>query len=256
MLELHANPVFFSCCQNIPDLHKSLIIKQDLHSDLQMCALCFSACSWSQKPGWMNFLKNNLFSGSAGWSRGFRWVNSSDGRNHNKAFTLTGMLSQITDFYIHQNCIGGRVTSSRTTWKTQILTYQGHKCAAIPKQQAQRGSKLHQLTLIMHYVLFVSHQFYYPGANVVQMRFLRLHSSTAIQKMTYVCHPGHVLGQTDRDVKFLTDSRKQSYLGALKDCVVCKKFSKLPLSWVCLRKDLASWKKKEKGTIYTVTIKT
>ena len=107
----------------------------------------------------------------------------------------------------------------------------------------------------MHHVLFVSHQFYYPGANVVQMRFLRLHSSTAIQKMTYSCHPGHVLGQTDRDVKFLTDSRKQSYLGALKDCVVCKKFSKLPLFWMYHRRDLAS-QKKEKGTIYTLTIKT
>ncbi|TNN68706.1 Collagen alpha-2(I) chain [Liparis tanakae] len=62
-------------------------------------------------------------------------------------------------------------------------------------------------------------QFYYPGANVVQMRFLRLHSRTAVQNMTFSCHPGHRLGQTDRDVKFLTDSRKQSYLGALKDCV-------------------------------------
>lgn len=62
-------------------------------------------------------------------------------------------------------------------------------------------------------------QFYYPGANVVQMRFLRLHSHTAVQNMTFSCHPGHRLGQTDRDVKFLTDSRKQSYLGALKDCV-------------------------------------
>lgn len=62
-------------------------------------------------------------------------------------------------------------------------------------------------------------QFYYPGANVVQMRFLRLHSSTAIQKMTYSCHPGHRLGQMERDVKFLTDTRRQSYLGSLKDCV-------------------------------------
>lgn len=63
-------------------------------------------------------------------------------------------------------------------------------------------------------------QFYYPGANVVQMRFLKLHSSTAIQKVTYSCHPGHELGETDRDVKFLTDTRKQSFLGSLKDCVV------------------------------------
>lgn len=52
------------------------------------------------------------------------------------------------------------------------------------------------------------------------MRFLRLHSNTAVQKVTYSCHPGHRLGQSDRDVKFLADTKKQSYLGALKDCVV------------------------------------
>ncbi|KAM7393226.1 hypothetical protein PAMA_008056 [Pampus argenteus] len=62
-------------------------------------------------------------------------------------------------------------------------------------------------------------QFYYIGATVVQMRFLRLHSSTAVQKVTYSCQPGHTLGQEDKDIKFLTDTRKQSYLGALKDCV-------------------------------------
>lgn len=56
---------------------------------------------------------------------------------------------------------------------------------------------------------------------MVQMRFLRLHSTTAVQMVTYSCHPGHRLGQVDREVKFLTDTRKQSYLGALKDCVVC-----------------------------------
>lgn len=62
-------------------------------------------------------------------------------------------------------------------------------------------------------------QFSYPGANVVQMRFLRLHSTAAVQNVTYSCHPGHRLGQTETDVKFLTDTRRQSYLGALKDCV-------------------------------------
>lgn len=62
-------------------------------------------------------------------------------------------------------------------------------------------------------------QFYYPGANVVQMRFLRLHSSTALQNLTFSCHPGHRLGPVDRDIKFLTDSRKQSFVGAVKDCV-------------------------------------
>ncbi|MEQ2281309.1 hypothetical protein AMECASPLE_028946, partial [Ameca splendens] len=63
------------------------------------------------------------------------------------------------------------------------------------------------------------HQFSYPGTSVVQMRFLRLHSITAVQKVTYSCHPGHRLGQKERSVKFLTDTRKQSYLGELNDCV-------------------------------------
>lgn len=62
-------------------------------------------------------------------------------------------------------------------------------------------------------------QFYYPGANVVQMRFLRLQSWRALQKITYTCHPGHRLGHTDREVKFLTDTRRQSYLGAINDCI-------------------------------------
>lgn len=56
---------------------------------------------------------------------------------------------------------------------------------------------------------------------MVQLRFLRLHSSTATQSMTYSCHPGHRLGLADTEVKFLTDTKKQSYLGNIKDCVVC-----------------------------------
>jgi hypothetical protein len=52
------------------------------------------------------------------------------------------------------------------------------------------------------------------------MRFLRLHSSWSSQKVTYSCHPGHRLGQGERDVKFLADTRKQSFLSTLKDCVV------------------------------------
>lgn len=69
---------------------------------------------------------------------------------------------------------------------------------------------------------FCPYQFYYPGASVVQMRFLRLHSVAAIQKITYSCQQGRSLGQTDREVKFLTDAWKQSYHGVLKDCVVCR----------------------------------
>ncbi|KAJ4925954.1 hypothetical protein JOQ06_008139, partial [Pogonophryne albipinna] len=77
-------------------------------------------------------------------------------------------------------------------------------------------------------------QFYYPGANVVQMRFLRLHSSTALQNLTFSCHPGHRLGPVDRDIKFLTDSRKQSFVGAVKDCVKWKQLSRLQRSLILL----------------------
>ena len=52
------------------------------------------------------------------------------------------------------------------------------------------------------------------------MRFLRLHSARSSQKVTYSCHPGHRLGPGRRDVKFLADTRKQSFLGTLADCVV------------------------------------
>uniref|UniRef100_A0A8C7ZJW1 Fibrillar collagen NC1 domain-containing protein n=1 Tax=Oryzias sinensis TaxID=183150 RepID=A0A8C7ZJW1_9TELE len=63
------------------------------------------------------------------------------------------------------------------------------------------------------------YQFSYPDASVVQMRFLRLHSVTAVQRVTYSCHPGSRQGPTERSVKFLTDTRRQSYLGALRDCM-------------------------------------
>ncbi|PWA26936.1 hypothetical protein CCH79_00000656 [Gambusia affinis] len=57
------------------------------------------------------------------------------------------------------------------------------------------------------------------GESVVQMRFLRLHSVSASQTVTYSCHPGSRLGPTDTEVKFLTDTRMQSYLGELNHCV-------------------------------------
>lgn len=62
-------------------------------------------------------------------------------------------------------------------------------------------------------------QFEYPGLSVVQVRFLRLQSSQAEQKMTFSCYSGYRLGPTQRQVKFLTDSLRQSYLGTLQDCV-------------------------------------
>lgn len=64
-------------------------------------------------------------------------------------------------------------------------------------------------------------QFDYPALSVVQLRFLRLQSNRAEQRVTYSCYPGQRLGQTQRQVQFLTDAVKQSYLGALQDCVVC-----------------------------------
>ncbi|XP_064210552.1 collagen alpha-1(II) chain-like isoform X1 [Anguilla rostrata] len=62
-------------------------------------------------------------------------------------------------------------------------------------------------------------QFEYPGASVVQLRFLRLSSRFVTQNVTYSCSSGHQQGQREREIKFLADTRRQSYLGALKDCV-------------------------------------
>nr|XP_057908340.1 collagen alpha-2(I) chain-like [Doryrhamphus excisus] len=80
--------------------------------------------------------------------------------------------------------------------------------------------------------------FIYPGADVVQIRFLRLHSSTARQKMTYSCHPGHILGQSERDIKFLTDTRTQSFLGVLQDCVPAEQTASGPQESVFEFEDL------------------
>lgn len=81
-------------------------------------------------------------------------------------------------------------------------------------------------------------QFFYPGASVVQMRFLRLQSRTAVQKITYSCHPGHRLGQTETDVKFLADTRRQSYLGTLKNCVSAEEMESSPRESVFEFEDL------------------
>ena len=64
------------------------------------------------------------------------------------------------------------------------------------------------------------HQIEYPAASVVQMRFLRLHSRRVEQRVTFSCPPGHRLGQTRREAKFMTDVSKQSYLATIQDCVV------------------------------------
>ncbi|KAM6965207.1 collagen alpha-1(I) chain [Aplochiton taeniatus] len=62
-------------------------------------------------------------------------------------------------------------------------------------------------------------QFDYPGADVVQMRFLRLNSRVVSQNVSYSCHTGSKQGSVEREVKFLADTQRQSYLGALRDCV-------------------------------------
>lgn len=67
----------------------------------------------------------------------------------------------------------------------------------------------------------MSLQFEYSGGtDVVQMRFLRLNSRFSTQTISYYCRPvdGHT--RREREVKFLADTRTQSYLAALQDCVV------------------------------------
>lgn len=55
---------------------------------------------------------------------------------------------------------------------------------------------------------------------MVQMRFLRLNSRLSTQTVTYSCQPGRKLSHRKREVKFLADTRTQSYLADLQDCVV------------------------------------
>lgn len=64
-------------------------------------------------------------------------------------------------------------------------------------------------------------QFEYPGGtDVVQMRFLRMNSRISTQTITYYCEPGNRQSRREREIKFLADTRRQSYLGELQDCVV------------------------------------
>nr|XP_014016011.1 unnamed protein product [Salmo salar] len=62
-------------------------------------------------------------------------------------------------------------------------------------------------------------QFEYPGPDVVQMRFLRLNSRLTSQNIIYSCQPGNKQRPGEREVKFLADTQRQSYLGTLRDCV-------------------------------------
>lgn len=65
-------------------------------------------------------------------------------------------------------------------------------------------------------------QLEYAGASPVQLRFLRLHSHLATQKVSYSCRPAPEQGQPqlEKEIRFLADSREQSYAASLQGCVV------------------------------------
>lgn len=52
------------------------------------------------------------------------------------------------------------------------------------------------------------------------MRFLRLNSKQVTQNITLSCGRGSRQGSSEREIKFLADSRRQSFLGTFRDCVV------------------------------------
>ncbi|XP_029470106.1 collagen alpha-1(XXVII) chain [Rhinatrema bivittatum] len=59
-------------------------------------------------------------------------------------------------------------------------------------------------------------------ASAVQLRFLKLHSTLANQKVSYSCRPDPETGkkQAEKEVKFLADTREQSYLATLEGCLL------------------------------------
>lgn len=65
-------------------------------------------------------------------------------------------------------------------------------------------------------------QLEYAGASAVQLRFLRLHSRLAAQKVSYSCSPAPERGQPqpEKEILFLADSREQSYAATLQGCLV------------------------------------
>ncbi|NXG52820.1 CO5A3 protein, partial [Psilopogon haemacephalus] len=67
-------------------------------------------------------------------------------------------------------------------------------------------------------------QLEYAGASPVQLRFLRLHSSLATQKVSYSCRPAPEQGQNQlqKEILFLADSRQQSYTASLQGCLLDK----------------------------------
>ncbi|XP_063001043.1 collagen alpha-3(V) chain-like [Elgaria multicarinata webbii] len=62
----------------------------------------------------------------------------------------------------------------------------------------------------------------YQSLSTVQLRFLKLHSTLATQKVSYSCRP-HPEGrklQLEKEIKFLADSRDQSYVTTLQGCTL------------------------------------
>ncbi|NXS59908.1 CO1A1 protein, partial [Brachypteracias leptosomus] len=70
--------------------------------------------------------------------------------------------------------------------------------------------------------LFSVLQLEYAGASPVQLRFLRLHSRLATQQVSYSCRPApqQPQPQPHKEIRFLTDSRQQSYAASLHGCLL------------------------------------
>ncbi|NWT75873.1 CO1A1 protein, partial [Prunella himalayana] len=65
-------------------------------------------------------------------------------------------------------------------------------------------------------------QLEYAGASAVQLRFLRLHSHRAAQKVSYSCRPApeRRRPQPHKEIRFLADSRDRSYAASLQGCLL------------------------------------
>lgn len=66
----------------------------------------------------------------------------------------------------------------------------------------------------------------YSELNVVQLRFLRLQSLRVRQQVRYICVARPERPATDKDVKFLADTREQSFLVTLQGCEVGESFNR------------------------------
>ncbi|XP_063172386.1 collagen alpha-3(V) chain-like [Candoia aspera] len=81
----------------------------------------------------------------------------------------------------------------------------------------------------------------YQGLNTVQLRFLKLHSSLATQKVSYSCRP-HSDGSKqhlEKEIKFLADSRDQSYMTTLQGCVLDNESSVMDTIFFFSTRDLS-----------------